>query len=136
MHICTYVHTCIYIYIYTHVCVYTNIYIYIYIYIHHHAFSGEACQFLFSTLMVPFTCLSLLSTGPWDPWIWASAGTCSGSVLAQGGHHRGLGRAINALYTINYYPLFTIIFFLSIIVAFNIVYLILDVKLIFVATFV
>ena len=28
------------------------IYIYIYIYIRHRAFSGEACQFLFSTLLV------------------------------------------------------------------------------------
>ena len=26
-----------------------------------------------------YLCMRLLSTGPWDPWVW---GTCSGSVLA------------------------------------------------------
>ena len=49
------------------------------VYIRHRAFSGEACQFLFSTLVVLYTCLSLLSIGPWGPWV---LGTCSGSVLA------------------------------------------------------
>ena len=39
-------------------------------YIRHRAFSGEACQFLFSTLLVLCTCLSLSSIGPWGPWVY------------------------------------------------------------------
>ena len=53
--------------------------LYIYIYIRHSAFSGEACQFPFSTLVVLYTCLGLLSTSPWGPWV---LGICSGSALA------------------------------------------------------
>ena len=49
------------------------------IYIRHRAFSGEACQFLFIPWWSWYTCMRLLSTGPWDPWVW---GACSGSVLA------------------------------------------------------
>ena len=51
----------------------------VYIRHRHRAFSGEVCQFLFSTLVVLYTCLRLLSIGPWGPWVLV---TCSGSVLA------------------------------------------------------